>query len=86
MQKEYIDDLENEFEKVNKKFREIELFYKKVNIENERFLKELVDIKVKLVKLEVMYKEKVNFLMDFEVVVVRVLELQFNLERVDKLI
>lgn len=86
MQKEYIDDLENEFEKVNKKFREIELFYKKVNIENERFVKELVDIKVKLVKLEVMYKEKVNFLMDFEVVVVRVLELQFNLERVDKLI
>lgn len=84
MQKEHIDDLENESEKVNKKLRETELSYKKVNIENERLSKELADTKAKLAKLEAMYKEKANLPTDSEVAVARVSELQSNPERADK--
>lgn len=67
--------MEVEFEKVVRKYKEIEVFYKKVCNENDRFIKELVDVKVKLVKLEVLYKEKVNIFVELEVIVVRVFEL-----------
>lgn len=67
--------MEVEFEKVVRKYKEIEIFYKKVCNESDRFIKELVDVKVKLVKLEVFYKEKVNIFVELEVIVVRVFEL-----------
>lgn len=67
--------MEVEFEKVVRKYKEIEVFYKKVCNENDRFIKELVDVKVKLVKLEVFYKERVNIFVELEVIVVRVFEL-----------
>ncbi|PFX28182.1 hypothetical protein AWC38_SpisGene7080 [Stylophora pistillata] len=86
MQKEHIDDLENESDKIGKKLRETESSYKKVTNENERLAKELADIKGKLAKLEAMYKEKANLPTDSEVAVVRVSELQSDPERADKLI
>lgn len=44
--------MEGEVEKVDKKIKEIEFLSKKFVSENERFIKELVDIKVKFEKVE----------------------------------
>lgn len=61
--------MEGEVEKVDKKIKEIEFLSKKFVSENERFIKELVDIKVKFEKVE-----KGKVVGKIEVLVVWVLE------------
>ncbi|CAH3191323.1 unnamed protein product [Porites evermanni] len=86
MQKEQIEDMENEAEKTGRKVRETESANKKLINENDRLAKELADVKAKIVKLEATLKEKGRANSEPNVPVVRVSEVQSNPIAAEKLI
>lgn len=86
MQKEQIDDMENEAEKAGRKVKETESANKRLTNENERLVKELADIKAKVAKLGAMHKERGNAVSESDVPVVRVSEVQSSPIEAEKLI
>lgn len=86
MQKEQIEDMENEAEKTGRKVRETESANKKLINENDRLVKELADVKVKIAKLEAKLKEKGRANSEPDVPVVRVSEVQSSPIAAEKLI
>ena len=86
MQKEQIEDMENEAEKTGRKVRETESANKKLINENDRLAKELADVKAKIVKLEATLKEKGRANSEPNVPVVRVSEVESNPIAAEKLI
>lgn len=86
MQKEQIDDMEGEAEKVARKVKETESSNKKLSTENEKLVKELADIRVKLKKAQAMFKQKGKSDFESDVPVVRISDVQANPAQADKLI